>query len=53
MSVEDEEEFQWSNKCWICNKLLTDEGKKVREHDHIKGKYRWAAHSNCNILKLI
>ena len=51
MSVEDEEEFQWSNKCWICNKLLTDEGKKVR--DHIKGKYRWAAHSNCNILKLI
>ena len=33
ISVEDEE-------CWICNKLFTDEGKKVRDHDHIKGKYR-------------
>ena len=53
MSVEDEEKFQLSNKCWICNKLFTEEDKKVRDHDHITGKYRDSAHSNCNInLKL-
>ena len=51
MSVEDEEEkFQSSNKCWICNKLFK---KKIRDHGHITGKYRSSAHSNCNIdLKL-
>ena len=38
MSVEDERRFQSSNKCWICNKLFTDENKKVRDHDHITGK---------------
>ena len=49
MSVEDERRFQSSNECWICKKLLTDEDKKVRDHDHITGKYRASAQSNCNI----
>ena len=40
MSAEDERWFQSSNKCGIRNKLFTDEDKKVREHDHITGKYR-------------
>ena len=53
MSVEDERRFKSSNKCWICKKLFTDEDKKVKDHDHIKGKYRGSAHLNCNInLKL-
>ena len=53
MSVEDEKRFQSSNKCWICNKLFTDEDKKVRDHDHITGRYRGSPHSDCNInLKL-
>ena len=39
MSLEDEERFQSSNKCWICNKLFTDEDNKVRDHDHITGRY--------------
>ena len=30
MPVEDEKRFQPSNKCWICNKLFTEEDKKVR-----------------------
>ena len=29
MSAEDEEEFQLSNKCWICNKLLDVGANKV------------------------
>ena len=53
MSVKDEEKFQSSNKCWICNKLFPKEDKKVRDQDHIIGKYRGSAYSNCNInLKL-
>ena len=53
ISVVNEKRFQSSNKCWLCNKLFTDEDIKVIDHDHITGKYRGSAHSNCNInLKL-
>ena len=53
MSAEDEERFQSSNKCWICNKLFVAEDNKVRDHCHITGKYRGSVHCSCNIsLKL-
>ena len=53
MSVKDDEKFQLNNECWICNKLFNEEDKKVRDQDHITGKYRGSPHSNCNInLKL-
>ena len=51
MSLKDEETFQSSNKCWICN-LCSEVGKNVRHHDHITGKYRGSAHLNCNIITL-
>ena len=39
--------------CWICNKLFTDEDKKVLDYDYITGKYRGSAQSDCIInLKL-
>ena len=47
--LEDEKRFQSSNKCWICNKLFTKEDIKVRDHDHVAGKYRSSAHWSCNI----
>ena len=47
MSVDEEEEFEKSEICWICGKLI--ENYKVRDHCHITGKYRGAAHWNCNI----
>ena len=50
MSGEDEEKFQSSNKCWICNKLFIEEDKKIRGHDHIIETYRGSTHSNCNII---
>ena len=40
MSEEEEEQFQWSNACWICEKLIDDDDKKVRDHCHIGGKFR-------------
>ena len=54
MSQEEEEQFQSSNTCWICEKLIDDDDEKVRDHCHITGKFRGAAHWSCNInLQLI
>ena len=44
MSAEKEERFQLSNSCWICDKLFDVGDDKVRDHCHITGKYRAAAH---------
>ena len=53
MSVEDERTFQSSNKCQTCNKLFVAGDNKVRDHDHVIGKYRGSTHWSCNInLKL-
>ena len=35
--------------CWICEKLIDDDDEKVRDHCHVTGKFRGAAHCNCNI----
>ena len=48
MNTEEGERFEQSNICWICNKLI-DVDEKVRDHCHISGKYRGAAHWNCSI----
>ena len=53
MSTKDEERFQLSNTCWICGKLFDVADDKVRDHCHVRGKYRGSAHWSCNInLKL-
>ena len=43
MSAE-EEKFQLRNSCWMCDKLFDVGDKKVRDHCHITGKFRGAAH---------
>ena len=48
MSPNEKEIFQLSNKCWICNKLFDTMDEKVRDHCHISGKFRGAAHFSCN-----
>ena len=40
---EEEEQFQSSNTCWICKKLIDDDDEKLRDHCHITGKFRGAA----------
>ena len=30
--------------CWICEKLINNDDEKVRDHCHITGKFRGAAH---------
>ena len=49
LTEEEEENFQSSNTCWICEKLIEDDDEKVRDHCHITGKFRGAAHWSCNI----
>ena len=47
MSEEEEHLFQQSNSCWICKKLIDNDEEKVRDHCHLTGKFRGAAHWNC------
>ena len=52
MSAE-EEKFQLSNSCWICDKLFDVAHKKFRDNYRVTEKYRGAAHFSCNAnLKL-
>ena len=47
MTLEDEKNYQDSHDCWVCNEKL--DVTKVKDHCHITGKYRGAAHNQCNL----
>ena len=57
MTNADQIDFSAATECYICDKPfpVEDGGRKnrgmskVRDHDHISGKYRGAAHSHCNL----
>ena len=44
----EEEEFAAATECHICQKYFTEYDVRVRDHCHITGKYRGAAHNKCN-----
>ena len=47
MIIQDEEIYNNSQMYWICNEELNTD--KVRDHCHITGKFRGAAHTQCNL----
>ena len=47
MTSEDKEIYNNSHICWICKQELNMD--KVRDHCHVTGRFRGAAHKNCNI----
>ena len=48
MSEEEEHLLQQSSSCWICKKLIDNDEKKVRNLSQVTGKFRGAAHWDCN-----
>ena len=49
MSSEEKARFQHCTTCWLCEVTFDFDTEKVRDLDHLTGKYRGAAHSGCNI----
>ena len=55
ITPEEEKSFQQSKVCWMCENPIGDgeatreATQKVRDHDHLTGKYRGAAHNRCNL----
>ena len=47
MTREDLLAFRTAETCHVCDKRL--EGDSVRDHCHITGEYRGAAHNACNL----
>ena len=49
MNEEEKYLFKKSNSCWICKKLIDNDEEKIRDYCQVTGKFRAAAHWNCNI----
>ena len=45
--VKEREEFDGATECWICGGELGLD--RVRDHCHLTGVYRGAAHNKCNL----
>ena len=47
MTIYDELVYDNSTNCHICNEELGND--RVRDHCHLSGKFRSAAHEICNL----
>ncbi|XP_067211627.1 uncharacterized protein [Linepithema humile] len=46
---EESEKFRSTATCHVCEKPFTPDDTRVRDHCHLTGRYRGAAHSSCNL----
>ena len=49
MTRKDNQDFENSTKCLICDNDFTDNDVKVTDHCHITGKNKGSAHRDFNI----
>ena len=49
MTKKDNEDFENSTKCWICNNNYIYGDVKVSDHCHISGNYRGSTHRDFDI----
>ena len=47
---KEEEQFQSSNICWNCEKVIDNDDEKIRDQYHITQTIRGAAHWSCKII---
>lgn len=50
-TTDEYNQYLKTTKCYICNGDVDEFGdnRRVADHDHFTGKFRGAAHNNCNI----
>ena len=49
MTIEDEENYQNSQNCWIHDQKVINNKDKIRDHFYITGKYRGPEYKECNL----
>ncbi|CAH1107138.1 unnamed protein product [Psylliodes chrysocephalus] len=49
LTPKEQEAYDNATNCYICEKPFDVFNKKVRDHCHLLGKYRNAAHNSCNL----
>ena len=49
LTALQEEEFLRATKCHICSKSFCQRDQRVKDHDHLTGKYRGPVHIACNL----
>ena len=46
---KEKERYNEETRCWICKREFDENEEKVKDHCHYTGRYRGAAHNECNL----
>ncbi|XP_043484408.1 uncharacterized protein LOC122512572 [Leptopilina heterotoma] len=49
LTPQEIKDFKRATVCHICQQKIQAREKKARDHSHLTGKYRGAAHESCNL----